>query len=251
MLGCGKETVNYLTSGRVYEVRLGRTVINSISEYLSFISTSLPSEFNRRPEKLSDIGYWKATQFRTFLLYMGPVVLQGKINKAVYEHFLLLHFGCSILLSERHLICLGHKLAQKLLFTFVSHCQHIYGTEFLVYNIHALTHLADDAKLYGSLNNVSAFPFENFLGQLKILIRPPNLPLQQLYNRLQELNYRNLTKNHTDVQYYEEHHNGPTIPLYPNSKQFKKITCKQFQFCIHSHSPQNSFFLQKITGWYN
>lgn len=83
-LGVTKKLLTCWISGSIYEVRLGRRSVTSISDYLNKLSSSLPSDFNRRPEKLSDIAHWKATQFRTFLLYMGPIVLKGKVNIAQF-----------------------------------------------------------------------------------------------------------------------------------------------------------------------
>ena len=44
--------------------------------------------------------------------------------------------------------------------------------------IYALVHLADDASQFGTLENISSFPYENFLHKLKILVRKPEFPLQ-------------------------------------------------------------------------
>lgn len=56
----------------------------------------------------------------------------------------------------------------------------------VVYNVHGLTHLADDARAYGRLDEFSAFTFENFLGYIKTLIRKPSNPAQQVVRRLSE-----------------------------------------------------------------
>lgn len=133
-----------------------------------------------------------------------------------------------------------------MLIVFVSHCKKIYHIDFLVYNIHALIHLADDAKLYGSLNNISAFPFENYFGQLKKLVRGPKLPLEQLYCRLTELNNKNMTtKNLPEIQMNSEHFNGPVTPDHPNCKQFEQVIFKKFKFTTYRKSEQNSYFLSK------
>ena len=55
-----------------------------------------------------------------------------------------------------------------------------------VYNGNALVHSAKDAEKIGSLENVSAFPYENFLGRLKGLIRKQSFPLEQVIRRLSE-----------------------------------------------------------------
>lgn len=57
-----------------------------------------------------------------------------------------------------------------------------------MYNIHNLVHLADDAQHFGSLDNFSAFPIENYLGMLKKLVRKAHPPLQQVIRRLGENN---------------------------------------------------------------
>ncbi|KAL4710986.1 hypothetical protein ACJJTC_017951 [Scirpophaga incertulas] len=58
--------------------------------------------------------------------------------------------------------------------------------EFLVYNVHVLIHLQDDVNLLGQLDNFSAFPFENYLGQLKRLVKSPVNSLTQICRRLSE-----------------------------------------------------------------
>lgn len=63
----------------------------------------MPSEFNRQPRSLSEISYWKATEFRKLLLYTGPVVFKSVLSKAYYQHFLALNVGISILLNKSFL----------------------------------------------------------------------------------------------------------------------------------------------------
>ena len=55
-----------------------------------------------------------------------------------------------------------------------------------MYNVHGLTHLAEDVKDFGPLDSNSAFSFENFLGQLKQLVCKPQFPVQQVIRRLSE-----------------------------------------------------------------
>ncbi|KAI8794344.1 transposase domain-containing protein [Biomphalaria glabrata] len=56
--------------------------------------------------------------------------------------------------------------AQQLLVSFISHSSNLYGPSSVVYNMHAVIHLPEDVKRFGSLDNFSAFPFENFLGRM-------------------------------------------------------------------------------------
>ena len=53
--------------------------------------------------------------------------------------------------------------------------------------MHGLMHLPDDARKYGCLDNCSAFPYENYLHQLKKLVRSGQNPLAQILKRLSEI----------------------------------------------------------------
>ena len=108
----------------------------------------------------------KATEFRLFLLYTGPVVLKGKLTPALYKNFMCLSVAIRILLNNNS-NSESYDYAEKLLKCFVEGVSEHYGDEQLVYNVHSLIHLADDARKYGSLNTISCFPFESFLGHLK------------------------------------------------------------------------------------
>ena len=51
------------------------------------------------------------------------------------------------------------------------------------YNVHSLIHLIDDYTNYGSLDNISCFPFESYLGLLKSVVCSGFKPLQQIAMR--------------------------------------------------------------------
>lgn len=144
-----------------------------------------PSDFNRKPRSISEVEYWKAKEYRQFLLYIAPVVLHDLLPKHVYCNFLLLKFGIMILLSS-FLNKEYNSYAKDLLHLFVRHTQQIYGNQFCIYNVHTLIHLADDARHFSSLENINCFPFENYLYQLKRMLRKSNEPLQQVIHRLTE-----------------------------------------------------------------
>lgn len=215
-----------------------------ISDTIKLLKPYITSDFNRKPRGFNELAHWKATEYRTFLIYIGPLVLKNNINLAVYENFLLLHTAISILLSKNHISNVGTDLTRVLLNTFIEHSKKIYGIEFSIYNVHALCHLPDEVDFYGPLDTFSAFPFENYFCQVKALVKSPNKPLEQIYRRLNEnlLFAPNLSEN-TDFKVLMEHASGPICQGIPILKQYAKLNFGDSKFCTKNHSSSDSYFL--------
>lgn len=165
--------------------RFGHRIISRMSADLVDLRQFIPSEFARKPRPLEDFERWKATEFRQFLLYTGLIVIKKNLHKNLYQNFLLFSVSMHILLNE-HLSKRYCDYVHDLMIAFVQHFGQIYGEEWLVYNVHGLIHLANDAREFGSLDNISAFPFENFLKDLKKMVRKPSFMLSQVVRRLSE-----------------------------------------------------------------
>ena len=119
------------------ECRLSQGHLHEISTHLVSLSGKLPSEFARQPRSLTELNWWKATEFRQFVLYTGPVVLKKVLHKDVYDHFLCLTVALSILLDSCQRRRVAYMdFAEQLLSYFVAKCEHIYTAAFLVYNVH-------------------------------------------------------------------------------------------------------------------
>jgi len=168
------------------EYRLSAGIIQQISQRLINLRSAIPCEFARKPRTLFEIDRWKATELRQFLLYTGPVVLKGLLTETLYKHFML--FSFSIYCCVHSDLCARYsEFARAALTKFVTLAAKIYGEDVLVYNMHTLVHIVDDVKLFGALDNISCFPFENHLRCMKKLVRRPGMPLQQVVCRLSEL----------------------------------------------------------------
>ena len=166
-------------------IRISPNATRHISENLLCFKNCITGEFSRKCQSLDELDCWKATEFWQFLLYTGMVALKGHLSTIQCKHCLLLFIAIFCLASPD--FCFTHAdYAHNRLCLFVQHTGRLYGQGFLVYNVHGLTHIAADVKLYGPLDCYSAFPFENFLGQLKWLVQKPHLPLQQVVRRLSE-----------------------------------------------------------------
>lgn len=145
------------------------------------LKSNITRKFARVPRGLNEVLRWKATEFRTFILYTGPVVLKSIISPECYEHFLCLHVSMTVLLSPSHGYLLN--FIDKLLTYYVKKFGEIYGEEFLSHNLHALVHLCDDYNKFGPLDNCSCFMFENFMQFLKKMVRSKARPLEQVIKR--------------------------------------------------------------------
>lgn len=77
--------------------------------------------------------------------------------------------------------------AESLLKAYVSTCATFYGKQFISFNVHSLIHFPNDVLNHGSLDEFSAFPFKNKLQKIKKLVRKSGKPLQQVVNRLEEI----------------------------------------------------------------
>ena len=128
--------------------------------------------------------------------------------------------------------------AENLLKCFVQDIPKIYGNKQLVYNVHSLIHLTDDAKKFVSLSNISCFSFENYLGQLK---RRPRSPISQIIRRYRE-KIRTAVLFSADSMFTTKHkqkHNKGPLPLsHTYRDQYKKYLGT---FVISTTEPDNCF----------
>lgn len=165
--------------------RLQSFDVQQISDRLSAVAEQQPSEFQRPCRPLSELSNFKGTELRTLILYVLPVVTCGILPVEQYRHLLNLHVAV-VILADPTLARTHADVAQKLLEHFVRSFSSIYGSHHVVYNVHSLVHIVDDVKLFGCLDNYSAFPFESHMSTLKRMLKNNKHPLAELSNRLEE-----------------------------------------------------------------
>lgn len=86
---CKNDKNHKLTDEQILRVNY---LIESLIKYLS-------SEFNRKGHSSEELGRWKATKFRTFLVYTGLVILKEVLSEEKYHHFLYFFVAMRLLLS--------------------------------------------------------------------------------------------------------------------------------------------------------
>ncbi|XP_057668135.1 uncharacterized protein LOC130901070 isoform X1 [Diorhabda carinulata] len=244
-LGVVRKLLNTWIAGSL-KVRLQHQRVKMISERLLNLKNMIPVEFNRKPRSLNELNYWKATEYRMFLVYLGPLVLKDIVDLAIYENFLALHFSVSILLSQSHIEKFKIPFVRNIINVFIKHSKSLYGLEFMVYNVHLMSHLCDDVDLLGKLDNFSTFPFENYLGEIKSLIKSPTNPLQQVHRRLVEKDFL-ISQPVSNMTYKLEskHTLGPLI-FDENLKwnqQFHKLRLPGITLSACNHSKADSYVL--------
>ena len=161
------------------EVKISAGQVETISTKLVDLKCCIPNTFARKLRSLADVDRWKATEFRQFLLYTGKIVLNGTLRHEQFEHFLCLSVASCILVCPEYAQSHGDYVKQLMEF-FVEQGKILYGDKFLVYNVHSMAHLADEAKEFGSLDACSSFPFENYMQKLKRLVRSGKNPIAQV-----------------------------------------------------------------------
>lgn len=116
--------------------------------------------------------------------------------KYIIIFLVFLFFLISITILLNPTLCFEYQdYARDLLIHFVETTKLLYGPYYITHNFHALTHIADDVTTFGSLDNCSAFQYEDFLQFFKRQIRKGDRPLQQMVKRLGEMADSDLTKN--------------------------------------------------------
>lgn len=238
-LGVVRKLILLWIKGHI-NIRYPSWKIKQISKNLVDIKIHIPCEFARKPRSLEEVNRWKAVEFRTFLLYVGTIVTKSVLNDEHWKHFFGLSIAMNILLSPdqgSHI-----HIARILLDNFVKKFGIIYGTHFISHNIHGLTHICDDYEKFGSLDHCSTFPFENYMGSLKRMLRKPSKPLQQIIKRYNEKCYLkfNFEFKKTSYQLGGYHERGPTIENILDSDQFTSILLETMK--IKTNVDPDSYF---------
>lgn len=78
---------------------------------------------------------------------------------------------------------------------FVQRCEHFYGSNFSIYNVHGLLHLVNDVRHFGNLDSFSAFPYENNMSIFRKYCRKPGQFFQQFFNRMREKEFHGTNDN--------------------------------------------------------
>ena len=166
-----------------------------------------PSEFTRSIRPLETISYWKASEFRSWLLHLSLPLLKDYLPSEYINHLALLVCAMHILLSD----CITPSdlsTADRMLNTFYQLIPELYPEEMCKPNSHSLIHICRFVKLWGPLWAYSMFGYENMNGFLKTTFHGTRQILKQLvFTTLlkQRLQFENASDGCRGRQKIDEH----------------------------------------------
>lgn len=141
-----------------------------------------PKHITRRPRVINERHYWKANEFKNFLLFYGVSCLYDILNKDFLNHFVLLSEAIFLLLQES-VTNSDLELANQKLTKFLLNFQNLYGEKNMNYNIHLLSHISNCVRNCGPLWAHSNFCFENNNGVLLKYVKGTTDVLKQIVSK--------------------------------------------------------------------
>ncbi|CAN7992683.1 unnamed protein product, partial [Ixodes hexagonus] len=179
LLGVTRQLTELLLGSSNSEQRfyIGRpAVLSTLNERL--LSIKPPHCFTRLPRSLADRAFWKASEWRLWLLYYCLPCTLDILPSRYWRHFARLSQAVHILLRTEITPSLI-KCAEQLLKKFVARVPGLYGETAMTFNMHQMLHLANSVRHMGPLWANSAFTFEAGNGRLlRHVTAAKGVPLQ-------------------------------------------------------------------------
>ncbi|XP_057335688.1 uncharacterized protein LOC130674388 [Microplitis mediator] len=119
-----------------------------------------PTCITRSPRNITERKMWKATEWRSWLLFYSLISLKGVLPQKYLEHLALLAEAVSTLLSEE-IEYDDLRRTGSLIVRYVALYQEYFGKKAMTYNVHLLTHMEQSVLNLGPLKCHNTFIFEN------------------------------------------------------------------------------------------
>lgn len=231
--------LRWVEGTKSYANKIKTRELNKINLLLSNLKSQMPTEIHRAVRDFSVLHFWKGTEFRTFLLYLGITVLKDMVPTDEYNHFM--HLYCAVVLCSSDVyerVVHNTDLVDTLLSDYIERYIEIYGEQTISSNVHNLCHLKDDMIRFGNLNSISTYPFENALYIMKTKLRAMRRPLEQLSRRMTEIFLvveENVESSHHTTELKH--------PLRCDKSKYQAIFLKDFR--LSSQKFGDKFFMDK------
>ncbi|KAH7974284.1 hypothetical protein HPB49_013726 [Dermacentor silvarum] len=127
------------------------------------LSICPPHCFTRLPRSLADRCFWKASEWKNWLLYYSLPTVLGVLPPRFWRHVSMLAEAIFTLLKSE-ISPTDLQRAGQLLQPFVSRAASLYGTRFMTFNVHQLRHLTSSVENLGPLGPTRHFPLKQGMG---------------------------------------------------------------------------------------
>ncbi|CAF1044042.1 unnamed protein product, partial [Brachionus calyciflorus] len=166
-LGIFKRILNlwFDSSNHQFEFYIGkpktkRKIQNELKKF------KFPHTLSRIDFEIENYNTWKATEIRTFFLYICIPLLKNILKPKYFWNIACLIFAVKMLHQLRDRVDL--RKAEDLIKVFSKWFITYYGEDNLTFTFHCISkHLVDDVKLHGSLISHSMFSAESSLGYFR------------------------------------------------------------------------------------
>lgn len=159
----------------VYVIKSRFTFLYRTPSHSQLAKQCPPHDFSRAPRSIEK--YWKASEFRYWLLYYSLPLLVD-ISPPLYFHYL--YAQCIQLLLQSKIKEPQIRAAEKMLKDYYNLLPELYGDNSCTLNAHSLTHLTTYVRLWGPLWTQSLFGFESYNGHFTSMIHSKYRVAEQL-----------------------------------------------------------------------
>lgn len=157
-----------------------------ISRRITKFNETQPVEFQHKLRSFIDsLGLMKGTEFRQYLLFVGPLLLRGIVDEEKISNLITLQIASTIFSHKRFAIYYNE--ADMLMRKFITDFAAIYHPSHVVYVVHSLCHMRHFVDLYGPWDNFSTCEYESFNCTVKNYLKSNIKPLIQVTNRILEV----------------------------------------------------------------
>ncbi|KAL7298869.1 hypothetical protein TKK_0007977 [Trichogramma kaykai] len=172
LLGVSKQLLNKWTS-----CYFNKDHLKKIESRM--LNIKLCRDVRRSIRTLDYSGKYKATEWRTWLLFISLPVVKGILPDKEFISYCRLVDSIYVLLKESITDQELNRVEYNLL-EFVGESEEIYLPPFITFNAHSLNHYCHAVRNSGPLWTTSAFPFENGIFQFMKEVNAPNGCLLQI-----------------------------------------------------------------------
>lgn len=198
-----------------------------INRRVEIFKCTEPVEFQRKLRSFVDnLGLMKGTEFRQYLLYVGPLLLRGIIDEEKFSNLIKLHIASTIFSHKR--FAMYYDEADTLMRMFILEFAAIYHPCHVTYVVHSLCHMKKFIDKYGHWDNFSTFEYESYNSTVKNLLQGNVMPLTQVTNRIVEIYnapQHNIVNKTKDVEISDRQKDGSyaNLKYYDLSFRVKQV----------------------------